>query len=144
MRIALARQGFALETHREWMVQDGWDDPALQDTHGLYLRSAMRGAEIHVCSISAAACALTPEGLASLLREQNWASPPFDDATTVGEDFVVVAGTFETPWTDIVVREFFATDGRRLANAVLRGTRAQVAAARPSAERLVASLRFEI
>jgi hypothetical protein len=42
-----------------------------------------------------------------------------------------------------LVCEFFVSDGRSVANAALPGTRAEVAAARDAAERLLSTLRFQ-
>jgi len=124
-----------LDTADEWVVG------LSSEIHGVFLRSVAYGVELHVRTQPAGDHELTPRGLLVMLRDQQWASPPFDETTRVVGSLIVVAGTFEMQ-RDEVVREFFITDGRSLANAAMPGKRADVAAAAPGAERLVASLRF--
>ncbi len=126
---------FVLETADEWAVDSS------SAIHGVYLRSIVYRLQIHVRTQPAGEHALTLRGLFAMLRDQQWASLPFDETTRTIGSLILVAGTFEMQ-RDEVVREFFITDGRSLANAALPGTRADVAAAAAAAERLVASIRF--
>lgn len=142
MRVEVAGQSVWLETGGDWVVAPGWEERRLQETHGLYLRSDAHGAELHVRRQGCAG-PLTSAGLRQLLSEQRWASPPYDEACTVDEGRVIVAGTFDMADDDRVVREWYVTDGRSLASVAMPGGRAVLRDALPSAERLVATIRFE-
>jgi len=131
----VAANGFTLDTADEWVTG------VSSEIHGVGLRSVAFGIEIHVRTQPPYEHELTQRGLLALLRDQQWASRPFDETTRVVGSLIVVAGTFEMQG-DEVVREFFITDGRSLANAAMPGKRAHVAAAAQAAERLVASIRF--
>jgi hypothetical protein len=146
MRVAIAGHHISVETSDEWDVAEGWTDPAAQQLHGVYLRSASSDAQINVRALpgTMGRHGLTLEGLIALLREQNWARGPFDEVRTVVGNLIVVAGTFEMNRKDLVVREYFVSDGVRLANAAMPGPRESVAAAQSSADRLVLTLRFEL
>lgn len=87
---------------------------------------------------------LTQDGMSALLREQAWASAPFDAwSETVGELFIA-GGTFETTGMGgEVVLEIFVTNGRASANLAGPGKRAQIAAVTAAAARLARSLQFE-
>ncbi len=143
MEIALTDHLLRFDPAGAWEVAKGWGDPSLHATHGLYLASVEHGVELHVREQRAGPFALTEAGLVDLLRDQRWASPPFDERVTRHAGVLVVGGTFEAPRSGEVVREWFVTNGRVLANVAMPGARSAVAAALPSAERLVATLRFD-
>jgi hypothetical protein len=142
MRLELPTTGLALDVGADWMLMEPYDQPSVQEVHGVYLRSVQHGIQIHVRPFSAPGYELTTSGLLRLLHEQNWASQPRDETTTVAGEQVTVAGTFEMVGGRGFVREFFFTDGRSLANAAMPGTLPQINAARTAAERLMASIHF--
>ena len=138
MLVAISGHALQLDAG-DWLVEDGWHDAAVQEQHGIYLRRG--GAQLHVRSFNVLED-LTPKGLLAHLREQKWASRPFEEKTFTVGTLTVVAGTFATHRENELVREFFVTDGRRVANAALTGTRDALADSLASAERVVASIRF--
>ena len=80
------------------------------------------------------------------IAEQHWPGPRFDEETRTEIGVTWAAATWEAPagggraW---VVREWFITDGRSMANAALVGTcRAAVAAATDAANKLLLSALF--
>jgi hypothetical protein len=118
-------------------------DPKVSDALGVYLRSAAHGVYLNVRGQSAGDHPLTTEGLFALLREQQWASAPFDAWVVAESPLTIVGGTFETVGMGgEVVLEAFATDGRFVANLAGPGERAVISAVTPSVQRLVRSLRF--
>lgn len=79
---------------------------------------------------------LTEAGLGALLREQNWASPPFDTWALRERALTIVAGTFETTGMHgEVVLEVYATDGTQLANLCGPAPREVIAAGTPAVQR---------
>ena len=119
-------------------------DPKVVDALGVYLRSRVHGVYLNVRGQSVGDHPLTTEGLLAVLREQNWASAPFDEWVVASGALTIVGGTFETLGMDgEVVLEVFATDGRIAANLAGPGERAVIAAVTPSVQRLGRSLRFD-
>jgi hypothetical protein len=143
MRVAVAGHNLAVETSDEWVIDEPWSDAPFQEGHGVYLRSVAHGPQIRLRAWSRGDNELTEEGLLGLLREQEAASGPFDEAVYAIGGLIVVAGTFTTAVDDHVVREYFVTDGSSLANAAMPGSRDQMRAAHASAMQLVGSIRFE-
>jgi len=127
----------------EWLVDDASrENPELVRLHGIYVRSVEHGIYLNVCGQLAGGHALTEEGLLDMLRDQQWASPPFDVWTS--GSITAVGGTFETVGMGgEVVLEVFATDGVFLANLAGPGERMAIAAMLPAVRTLVQSLRFE-
>ena len=118
-------------------------DPKVADQLGVYLRSAAYGVYLNVRGQSAGDHPLTAEGLLALLRDQQWASAPFDAWIAADGPLTMVGGTFETVGMGgEVVIEVFATDGRFVANLAGPGERGVIAAVSPSVQRLARSLRF--
>jgi hypothetical protein len=141
MRIDLPQHRLSLDPSTEWVADEM--DPEALASFGLYLRSAEHGVFLNVRSQESGGHPLTKDGLLGLLREQNWASPPFDEWTSAAGDLITVGGTFETTGMGgEVVLEVFVTDGRSLANIAGPGERAVIAALTPSARRLANTLRF--
>jgi hypothetical protein len=114
----------------------------IEALHGIHLVGSH--AQLHVRAFSTNAAELSSSGLLAFLREQVWGSKPFDESVASKGGFTVVAGTFDTNQSEQFrfVREWFITDGERLANVALSGTREAVDASVDSAEQLVASLQF--
>ena len=141
MRIALPQHRLSLDPSTEWLADEM--DPDALESFGLYLRSVEHGVFLNVRSQEAFGHPLTTEGLAAILREQSWASPPFDEWVFTSSTLAIVGGTFETVGMGgEVVLEVFATDGRSLANLVGPGDRAAIAALIPSVKRLASTLSF--
>ncbi len=114
------------------------------DALGVYLRSAVHGVYLNARAQLAGDHPLTTEGLFALLREQQWASVPFDEWVATDGPLTIVGGTFETlGMGGEVVLEVFATDGRFVANLAGPGERTVIAAVTPSVQRLARSLRFD-
>jgi hypothetical protein len=119
-------------------------DPETLALHGAYFRSVAHGVYLNVRSQQAGSHPRTAEGLRTMLRAQEWASPPFDEWEANSGSVIVVGGTFETVGMGgEVVIEIFVTDGHSIASLVGPGERAIIAAATPSAQRLASGLRFE-
>ena len=99
---------------------------------------------VNVRSQDAGGHPLTKDGLLALLREQDWASPPFGEwSSTPSSKVTAVGGTFETVGMGgEVVLEVFASDGLWLANLAVPGQRAVIAALVPAVRRLVNTLQF--
>ena len=142
MKVAVAGHAIWLDTANEWSVAKGWDDESIQETHGLYLDSIEHGVQVHVRAQGKGPYPLTKDGLLEMLRDQQWASRPFDETQTIVGALIVVAGTFEMTEKDRIVREWFVTDGHALANVAMPATRERMATVLSSAERLVTTLRF--
>jgi len=125
---------------------DDWDpDPIAPGTEhlGLYLRSREHGVYLNLSEYGATPHACTTDGLLAVLREQNW-GPSIDEWTAVSGDLIIVGGSFEAAGLGgEIVLEIFVTDGRRMANFAGPGTRPAIAALRPAAQRLAATVRFE-
>ena len=112
--------------------------------HGVYLTSHLSEAQLHIRAGSTNHIERSPAALIALLRAQQWNSKPSDEIVLHDEERVIVGGTFDaTPSGYECVREWFITNGARIANVALIGSRAGVEASKASAERLVATLRFE-
>ncbi len=142
MRIAIPEHHLSLDPSSEWVADE--TDAEARESYGLYLRSVDYGVYLNVRSQDAGGHALTRDGLSELLRDQNWASPPFDEWSSTLDELVVVGATFETEGMGgEVVLEIFVTDGKRLANLAGPGQRAVIQALAPSARRLARTLRFE-
>ncbi|HEX3595395.1 MAG TPA: hypothetical protein VHU80_09845 [Polyangiaceae bacterium] len=142
MRITIPQHHFSLEPSTEWVADDM--DPEAVDSFGIYLRSLELGVFLNVRPEDAGDHPLTADGLTALLREQSWASAPFDEWLHESGPLIIVGGTFETVGMGgEVVLEVFATDGRSLANLVGPGERAVIAALVPSVKRLAGTLHFE-
>jgi hypothetical protein len=142
MRIELPQHGLSLDTSIEWLPDEM--DPKKLESFGLYLRSAEHGVYLNVRSQEAGGHPLTTEGLVALLRQQGWASPPFDEWVSTAGALTIVGGSFETVGMGgEVVLEVLATDGRSLANLVGPGERAVIAALLPSVKRLASTVRFD-
>ena len=141
MRIDLPQHRLSLDPSTDWVPDEM--EPEAVASFGLYLRSAAHGVFLSVRSQESGGHPLTKDGLLGLLREQNWASPPFDEWTSASEELIVVGGTFETTGMGgEVVLEIFVTDGRSLANLTGPGERAVIVALTPSARRLANTVRF--
>lgn len=141
-RISLARHHLSVEPTAEW-VADEMPQETL-DELGLFLRSTDHGVYLNVRAEEVSHQPITTDALWALLREQNWASAPFDEWTTSSGPVSIVGGTFETVGMGgEVVLEIFLTDGRRVANLAGVGERAAIAAVTPAARRLARTLRFE-
>lgn len=136
-------RGLTLETADEWEMVPGWGDPSVARLQDLVLRSVSHGTALNVRSQAAGGRELTNAGLLGLLRDQQWASRPFDELSTVVGPLRIVAGTFKMAAEKRLVREFFVTDGRALANAAIVGTREEIATVAQSAERLLATAVFD-
>jgi hypothetical protein len=134
--------GLTLDTAGEWEVVPGWGARPVARVHDLVMRSVAHGTVLNVRSQGAGDNDLTNAGLLNLLREQQWASRPFDEASTVVGQLTIVAGTFKMADDKRLVREFFVTDGRALANAAVVGTSAEIDTLTQSVVRLLATARF--
>jgi hypothetical protein len=111
---------------------------------GIYLRSAEHGIYLNVRAQGAGEHPHTRQGLLDFLREQGWASAPFDEWVVTSGELTAVGATFETEGMGgEVVLEVFVTDGKCVANLAGPGRREIIAAVTPSAQRLVRTLRFE-
>jgi len=142
MTITLGGHRVCIDPSTEWIPDEM--QPATLDQLGLYLRSAEHGVYVNVRAQEPSAHRLTTEGLLALLREQGWASAPFDEWLITSGELIVVGGTFETVGMGgEVVLEVFVTDGRSVANLAAPGERAVIAAVTPSVQRLASTLRFE-
>ena len=142
MRVTLREHHVSIDPSAEWIADEM--EPGTVDRFGLYLRSAEHGVYINVRAQEAGVHPLTREGLVALLREQGWASAPFDEWVATSGEMTVVGGTFETAGMGgEVVLEVFVTDGHAVANLAGPGERAVIAAATPSVRRLANTLRFE-
>lgn len=143
MRITLPpNHHLSIEPSAEWLA-DAMEPSAIAQ-HGLYLRSVEHGVYFNVRGQESGGHPLTTGGLMALLREQNWASAPFDEWGITSSLLTLVGGTFET--VDMggeVVLEVFVTDGRFIANIVGPGDRMVIAAVTPAVQRLAGSLHFE-
>lgn len=132
----------SVEPSAEWVADE--QDPAVREQLGIYLRSSEHGVYLNVRAEETGGRSLTTEGLLGILREQNWASAPFDEWVITAPPLIIVGGTFETVGMGgEVVLEVFATDGRSIANLAGPGERAVITAVTPSVQRLAQSLRFE-
>lgn len=142
MRIPLPTHHLSIEFSADWVPDEM--DPKVAGELGVYLRSVEHGVYFNCRAQSAGDHPLTREGLCALLREQNWASPPFDEWSAAEGPLTIVGGTFETVGMGgEVVLEVFVTDGRFVANLAGPGERRLIAAVTPSVQRLAGSLRFE-
>jgi hypothetical protein len=142
MRIELGDHRVSIDPSTEWIADEM--QPATLDQLGLFLRSAEHGVYVNVRAQEPGGHPLTSEGLLGLLREQSWASAPFDEWVTTSNEVVVVGGTFETVGMGgEVVLEVFVTDGHTVANLAGPGPRAVIAAVTPAVQRLASTLRFE-
>ena len=142
MRITLPRHHLSFDPSTEWLPDEA--EPEAAESFGVYVRSTEHGVFFNVRSQEVGGHPLTREGLASLLREQGWASPPFDEWAFTEGPLTIVGGTFETVGMGgEVVLEVFATDGYSLANLVGPGERGVIARATPAVKRLASTLRFE-
>ena len=141
MRITLPQHHLSVDPSSDWIADEM--DPEAMDRFGLYLRSAEHGVYLNARSQEPGNHPLTKEGLLAILREQNWASPPFDEWTSTPNGLTAVGGSFETVGMGgEVVLEVFATDGRSLVNLAGPGERTVIRALMPAVRRLVNTLQF--
>lgn len=139
MRIEIAGQGVSFELGNDFRVEPPWNDPAVQREGGMYARHVSLDVEIHLRGWTHGAPDL--EGARNEVAEQSWPPPRLDEEARVDDGLAWAAATWDAPpW---VVREWFVTDGRSMANAALVGkSRAAIAEAKVAAHRLVLSARF--
>jgi hypothetical protein len=102
----VAANDFTLDTADEWVTN------VSSDIHGVGLRSVAFGIEIHVRTQPPYEHELTQRGLLALLRDQQWASRPFDETTRVVGSLIVVAGTFEMQGDEVVPNGSSPTEPR--------------------------------
>lgn len=141
MRIRVRDHHLSFDPGAAW-IADAMD-PVTEAQLGLYVRSVEHGVYLNVRTQEAGDHALTREGMAALLREQAWASTPFDEWSETTGDLAIAGGTFETiGMGGEVVLEIFVTDGRAVANLAGPGERALIASAAAEARRLARTLRF--
>ena len=146
MRVDLPSHHLSFDPEGAWLVDEA--DPKTTEALGLYLRSVSHGLYLNVRAQGAGAHPLTADGLRALLREQGWASPPFDEWTLEpNQDSgpnTIVGGTFETVGMGgEVVLEVFVTNGTLVANLAGPGAREVIVAVTPAVKRLAMSLRFK-
>ncbi|HEX4339166.1 MAG TPA: hypothetical protein VH062_24835 [Polyangiaceae bacterium] len=141
MKFKLPRLELSLDLSEEWVVDE--TDPKATDAYGVYLRSVQHGVFLNVRAENPDGHTLTKDGLLAILRQQSWASAPFDEWALAEGALTAIGGTFETVGMGgEVVLEVFATDGKRLVNLVGPGERKVIAALVPSVKRLVEKLRL--
>lgn len=85
--------------------------PETVEHHGLYLRSSKHGVYVNVRTQGAEPHPPTRDGLLALLRDQSWASAPFDEWVITSGPLTIVGGTFETTGMDGLVRQDLACWG---------------------------------
>jgi hypothetical protein len=142
-RIALGPpHQFSIDPGSDWVADES--DPTAQAQLGIYLRSIAHGLYVNARGEDSANRTTTKDGLFSLLREQNWASKPFDEWSAEANGLVIVGGTFETVGMNgEVVIEVYVSDGRRIANLAGPADRAIVLAATPSIRELAKTIAFD-
>jgi hypothetical protein len=141
VRIALAGHRLSFDPRDEWLADEM--DPKALELHGLYLRSIKHGVYFNVHAQRVGQHPLTRDGMLAVLREQSWASAPFDEWVATEGPLTIVGGSFETVGMGgEVVLEVFVTDGDSVANLVGPGERSVIAAVTPSVRRLAGSVRF--
>lgn len=142
MRVALPTHHLSVDPSDEWVADEA--PPETVELHGLYVRSRKHGVYFNIRAQGAGPHPLTRDGLLALLREQNWASAPFDEWVATSGTLTLVGGTFETVGMGgEVVLEVFVTDGHAVANLAGPGERTVIAAVTPAVQRLAGSIRFE-
>ncbi|MEO7112124.1 MAG: hypothetical protein ABI183_16895 [Polyangiaceae bacterium] len=143
MRISLpTSHGFLVDLGTEWVVDE--IDPAASEQLGIYIRSVAHGVYLNVRRQSAGQQPLTPDGMLALLREQNWASAPFDEWSATESGLIIIGGTFETvDMNGEVVIEVFITDGKSVANFVAPAERNVARAVTPLVQALAKTVVFE-
>jgi hypothetical protein len=142
VRTPIAGHGLSLDPSEDWRIDDPWSDPSVQRDHGVYLTNIAEAVSVHVRG-HLSRSDLDLEGMRSLVREQNWPPPIFDEESDTHDGLTWAAATWDTNERGNVVREYFVTDGRRVANLALVGAPERVLRATPSVTRLVRSLRFD-
>ena len=131
----------SIDPGTEWVADPM--DPAASHL-GVYLQSVEHGVYLNVRAQETGGHSPTREGLVAFLREQDWASAPFDEWATTSGNLTAVGGTFETTGMGgEVVLEVFVTDGHSVANLAGPGDREVIVALTPSVKRLVGTLAFE-
>ncbi len=144
MRISLpTNHELSIDPGTEWIVDEM--DPSASEQLGIYVRSVAYGIYLNVRGQSAGEHPLTSNGMLALLREQNWASAPFDEWSAAENDLLIVGGTFETVGMNgEVVIEVFITDGRRVANFAGPAERNVARAITPSVQALAKTVAFGV
>jgi hypothetical protein len=142
MRISLpTNHGFSIDVGTEWVVDEM--DPAASEQLGAYVRSVAHGVYLNVRGQSAGKHPLTSDGMLALLREQNWASAPFDEWSATENGLSIALGTFETvDMNGEVVIEVFITDGKHVANFAGPAERKVARAIMPSVQALAKTVAF--
>ena len=147
VRISIAGHGLSLDLssatgRAAWILEPQWADPEVQRVHGVYLRNAEHPVQLHVRAHEGKG-PFDAVALRACLAAQAWASPPRHEAVTTPGSLVVAAATFAMVGLPWIVREYFVSDGARLANVVLPGPDVAVEASLEAANHLVSTLRFE-
>ncbi|MGZ3418845.1 MAG: hypothetical protein ACXWUG_06990 [Polyangiales bacterium] len=143
MRFDVAGHGFSIDPPDDWRLLDPYGAPEIQRQIGVYLRSDARDVEAHVRGApDRSHRKRDAEAMKELVHRQNWPAPAFDDICVTKDGLTWAAATWDAnPW---IVREYFVTDGTRVANIALIGKeRALVATAAPLVEQLLRTIRFE-
>jgi hypothetical protein len=147
MRLHLpSPHGLSIELANAWRAED--QPPDLVEDFGAYVRSEGTRITLNVRAQSAGDHPRTERGMTAFLREQNWASKPFNawSETVATEDgpLFIAGGSFETVGMGgEVVLEIFATNGSSVANFAGSGERDVMVALTPIAQELARSLRFD-
>ena len=148
MRLHLpSPHNFSIDPADAWLADD--QPPQHVQDFGVYLRSKAHGVFLNARTQSAGDHPLTEQGMLAFLREQNWASKPFNawsETHTTEESLLFIAGgSFETVGMGgEVVLEVFATNGSSVVNFAGPGERTAILALTPSAQELARSLRFSV
>jgi hypothetical protein len=146
MRLQLPEpHNFSLDPDEAWLADE--QPPEHVRDFGVYLRSKAHGVFLNARSQSAGDHPLTEQGMLAFLREQNWASKPFnawsETLDTEEGPLFIAGGSFETVGMGgEVVLEIFATNGRHVVNLAGPGERSVILALRKAAQELARSLRF--
>ena len=137
-------QGVSFLMTPPWELQTPWDEPQVQEGHGVWLAlpGTTFGIGVRAGPDPSPPYTASPEGIERYLFAQGWASGPFDILRWEEPPLVGVAGTFHTPNEGEHVREWYVTDGERIAECTAAGPSVDLSKWLPECERLARSVRI--
>jgi hypothetical protein len=140
----LPSHGFLFEADDAWVIPAPWGETDVRQDHGVQLDAPSMKASLHVRSLSKDSGELSAGGVLACLKEQQWGVDAVDVVESSNGPVAWAAGTFENARVPGgAIREWFITNGERLANFGLIGTPDAVRRATAACEQMVRSLRFD-
>jgi hypothetical protein len=135
-------QGLSIALGSEWQIAEGWADESIREQHGVYLAHKATGLALHVRSEIPLG-----DGQPALDERwpiQNWASGPLDILRGMLGSLSVFGARFRYEDSEPCefVREWWLSDGERVANASILHPEGTARSVIEDCERILATVEF--